>query len=334
MNRPGKVFLLLVLVLSLRSLSFGWGCSGHEIVALIAQRQLSDVAAQKVLALLKSPGLYVNNKPGRGCNPKKYTLTNPSDLGLMAFYATFADDFRNTNKSTAPWHFWDVPLNSTTDPDLPQFCDKGCVVKAIQDQIDVLKSSSATKRARSKALALLIHFVGDLHQPLHIADNNDRGGNCVPVKFFGDEPSISTSGTGATPNLHGIWDTSIPEKIGHIRGATHDDDLIQYVDTLMSDFETDMADWKTKPVDVRAWALESHSHAVTEAYGDLPTTIDGEDPVAINTCKDDDDVLQRMLDLDETVNQKYVDLAKPVIEGQLARAGTRLAVILNQIWHD
>ena len=179
MNPPGKVFLLLLLVLSLRSLSFGWGCSGHEIVALIAQRQLSDVAAQKVLVLLKSPGLYVNSKPGRGCNPRKYNLTNPSDLGLMAFYATFADDFRNTNKSTAPWHFWDVPLNSTTGPDLPQFCDKGCVVKAIQDQIDVLKSPSATKRARSKALALLIHFVGDLHQPLHIADNNDRGGNCV-----------------------------------------------------------------------------------------------------------------------------------------------------------
>jgi len=102
----------------------------------------------------------------------------------------------------------------------------------------------------------------------------------------------------------------------------------------MSDFETDMATWKTQPVDVRAWALESHSHAVKESYGDLSTTIDGEDPVAINTCSDDDNVLQRMLDLDETVNQKYMDLVKPVIEEQLARAGTRLAVILNQIWHD
>jgi hypothetical protein len=334
MNRLGKVLLLLVVVLTFKSLSFGWGCSGHEIVALIAQRQLSDVAAQKVLSLLKNPGLYVNKKPFRFCNPQKYTLTNPSDLGLMAFYATFADDFRDQDASTAPWHFWDVPLNLTTDPALPQFCDKGCVVKAIQDQIDVLKSSSATKRAKSKALALLIHFVGDLHQPLHIADNNDRGGNCVPVKFFGDEPSISANGNKSTPNLHGIWDTDIPEKIGHIRGATHDDDLIQYVDTLMSDFETDMADWKTKPVDVTAWALESHSHAVKEAYGDLSTAIDAEDPVVVDKCTDDDNVLQRMLDLDETVSQKYVDLTKPVIEGQLARAGTRLAVILNQIWHD
>ena len=93
MNRPGKVFLLLLLVLSLRSLGFGWGCSGHEIVALIAQRQLSDVAAQKVLVLLKNPGLYVNSKPGRGCNPRKYNLTNPSDLGLMAFYANLCRRF-------------------------------------------------------------------------------------------------------------------------------------------------------------------------------------------------------------------------------------------------
>jgi hypothetical protein len=65
MNRLGKLFLLLVLVLSLRSLSFGWGCSGHEIIALIAQRQLSDVAAQKVLVLLKNPDLYVDKKPFR-----------------------------------------------------------------------------------------------------------------------------------------------------------------------------------------------------------------------------------------------------------------------------
>jgi hypothetical protein len=52
---------------------------------------------------------------------------------------------------------------------------------------------------------------------------------------------------------------------------------------------------------------------VTESYGDLPTTIDGEDPVAVNTCADDDNVLQRMLDLDESVNQNYVDKVKPVI---------------------
>jgi hypothetical protein len=62
--------------------------------------------------------------------------------------------------------------------------------------------------------------------------------------------------------------------------------------------------------------------------------IDAEDPVAVNVCTDDNDVLQRMLDLDESVNQKYVDQVKPVIEGQLARAGTRLAVILNEIWHN
>jgi len=333
MNRLGKLFSLFVLFFTFSSMSFGWGCSGHEIVAMIAERQLSDVAAQKVLDLLKNPGLYVAGKPHRFCSPQKYDLTSPSDLGLMAFYATFADDFRDVDASTAPWHFWDVPLNFTGDPDLPQFCDSGCVVKAVQDQIDVLKSN-ATNKAKSKALALLIHFVGDLHQPLHIADNNDRGGNCVPVKFFGSDPSISSDGKKSTPNLHAIWDTNIPEKIGHIRRATHDDDLTQYVDTLMSDFDSDMTNWRSKPVDVRAWAIESHGHAVTESYGDLPNKIDAEDPVPVSSCADDDNVLQRMLDLDESVNQKYVDLAKPVIEGQLARAGTRLAVILNQIWHN
>src|SRR5215813_13747768 len=331
MNRLAKVVLLFVSILSLRSMSFGWGCSGHEIVAIIAERQLSDVTAQKVLSLLSNPGLYVNKKPFRFCNPRKYVLTNPSDLGLMAFYATWADDFRDQDKSTAPWHFWDVPINLSTSPNLPQFCDQGCVVKAIQDQIAILKSN-ATKHSKAKALALLIHFVGDLHQPLHIATNNDRGGNCVPVKFFGADPSISSGGSKATPNLHGIWDTNIPEKLGHIRRNTHDDDIIEYVDKLMSDFESDIAMWQTQAVDVRAWALESHEHAVTEAYGALPNKIDPADPATVNVCTDDDNILQRMLDLDETVNQKYVDIVKPVIEGQLARAGTRLAVILNHIW--
>jgi hypothetical protein len=73
---------------------------------------------------------------------------------------------------------------------------------------------------------------------------------------------------------------------------------------------------------------------VTEAYGALPNMIDPEDPVEVTDCTGDDNILQRMLDLDETVNQSYVDTVKPVIEGQLARAGTRLAVILNQIWHQ
>jgi len=183
MNQLRKIVLLLLSIVGFQSVSFGWGCSGHEIVALIAERQLSDVAAQKVLSLLTNPGLYVNKKPFRFCNPQKYDLTNPSDLGLMAFYATWADDFRDLDKTTAPWHFWDVPLNLTTEPALPQFCDQGCVVKAIQDQIDKLKSS-ANAHSKAKALALLIHFMGDLHQPLHIATNNDRGGNCIPVKFL------------------------------------------------------------------------------------------------------------------------------------------------------
>lgn len=333
MKRLLCVILLCLSFFSLKGVSFGWGCSGHEIVALIAERQLSDVAAQKVLSLLTNPGLYVNKKPHRFCRPQTYDIANPSELGLMAFYATWADDFRDKDPTTAPWHFWDVPLGLTTEPAMPQFCDQGCVVKAIQDQIDML-NSNATKHSKAKALALLIHFVGDLHQPLHIVTNDDRGGNCVPVKFFGTDPAITNAGKKAVPNLHGIWDTNIPEKIGHIRGNTHDDDLTAYVDTLMSDFESSIAVWRTQPVDIHGWAIESHGHAVTEAYGALPNTIDPEDPVEVTDCTGDDNILQRMLDLDETVNQPYVDTVKPVIAGQLARAGTRLAVILNQIWHE
>ena len=81
MKRLLCVILLCLSFFSLKGVSFGWGCSGHEIVALIAERQLSDVAAQKVLSLLTNPGLYVNKKPHRFCRPQTYDIANPSDLG-------------------------------------------------------------------------------------------------------------------------------------------------------------------------------------------------------------------------------------------------------------
>src|SRR5689334_6967042 len=207
-----RIVLLVVVVCSFQSFSFGWGCSGHEIVALIAERQLSPNALQQVQSLLQNATLYENGKPRRFCRD--------TQLGLMAKYATWADDFRDLDPTTGDWHFWDIPLNATSAPTLSQFCDHGCVVKALQDQVAVLKSATASDPQKAKALAFVMHFMGDLHQPLHIISNNDRGGNCIPTAFFGKNPSISSNGKSASPNLHGLWDTEIPEKLGSIRKAT------------------------------------------------------------------------------------------------------------------
>jgi desulfoferrodoxin (superoxide reductase-like protein) len=322
MTSAKRTILLFLVVCSFQSFSFGWGCSGHEIVALIAERQLNANAAQQVQSLLQNSTLYQSGKPRRFCGA--------TELGLMAYYATWADDFRGIQPDTGDWHFWDVPLNSNSTPVITDFCDKGCVVKALQDQIAILKSN-APKPQKAKALAFVIHFMGDLHQPLHIVSNNDRGGNCVPAAFFGKSATISADGK-ATPNLHGLWDTEIPEKLGRIRKQTRDGDLSDFADTLMGEFEDQVPDWQNEDVDFLAWAMESHEHAVKVSYGKLPHHVTPEDPVNVTTCRDDNNVVQRMADLHESVSKKYMNSAGPVVEEQLAKAGTRLAMVLNSIW--
>ena len=319
-----RSILLFVMVCSLRSFSFAWGCSGHEIVALIAERQLTAKAAQQVQSLLQNAMLYENGKPKRFCHE--------TQLGLMATYATWADDFRELDRTTGDSHFWDIPLNSTAEPTLADFCDQGCVVKALRDQVAVLKSATATEPQKAKALAFVIHFMGDLHQPLHIISNNDRGGNCIPAAFFGKNPSISADGRSASPNLHGLWDTEIPEKLGNIRTATADDDIRSYVDKLMGDFEGDIPDWKNENIDFISWARESHDFAVKKGYGKLPHHVIPENPVKVNSCLDDNNIMQRMAALHESVSKAYVTAAGPVVEEQLAKAGTRLAAVLNDVW--
>lgn len=323
MNRMMKVVLLLVTVGSLQSMSFGWGCSGHEVVALIAERQLNTHAAQQVESLLQNSKLYDNNKPRRFC----FATEN----GTMAFYATWADDFRDLDSKTAPWHFWDVPLGFTSTPTPTDFCDEGCVIKAIHDQVAVLKSSTSTPADKSQALAFVIHFVGDLHQPMHIISNNDRGGNCIPVAFFGKAAHLTAAGK-ASPNLHGVWDTDLPEKMGPVHRQTHDDDVNAFVDTLMTDFEEEITQWQAGAIDVPAWAMESHNQAVKVGYGKLPHRVKAEAPVTVNNCNDDNKIGQRMMALKESVQTKYANAANPVIEEQLVKGGTRLALILNDVW--
>ena len=68
---------------------------------------------------------------------------------------------------------------------------------------DLLKNSSASLEARLEALKFITHFIGDLHQPLHVSDDHDRGGNEVHVRFFGK-----------SMNLHSVWDAGIIDHAG------------------------------------------------------------------------------------------------------------------------
>jgi hypothetical protein len=288
-----------------------WGCRGHETVAFLAQKHLTPEAQHMVDALLSANPIDPHLK--RFCG----------DTGLPPFVdsATWADDERSQDPSTGPWHFIDIPLGAAPGQ-VKQFCGAGgCVTQAITDQLAILKDKSASGAKRAAALRFIIHFVGDLHQPLHATTNDDRGGNCVPVKYFGRNPKDRNNSY--TPNLHHIWDTEILER--QMAGA----DAQEFADTLDATFAGSFAGWLQGGMQLENWASEGHQHAVDTVYGDLPKKIAVEPDVPVNSCADDNNIGQRMLHKHIVLDTVYQDDAVPVVEERLAQAGVRLAMIVN-----
>src|SRR5579871_4010873 len=184
-----------------------WGCKGHQVVALLAEKHLTQHAREMVNKILA--GSPIDPNLSRYC---KEGGTDP-----MADASTWPDDIRAQRPETAPWHYIDIPLGVTAGAarsDLEKFCSKeGCVISAIRDELATLRSPTDSAEKKADALRFLIHFVGDLHQPLHAVSNNDLGGNCVPVSFFNEAPQLRNQQLEIySPNLHAVWDANILEK--------------------------------------------------------------------------------------------------------------------------
>jgi len=173
--RPVSALLLLFLFGG--DAAVAWGPTGHAIVGQIAWLNLNENARRQVAALLA---------PGE----------------TLASVSSWADEVRPQRAETGPWHYINTPLDARRGDILVHCPAGGCVIKIIPEMIARLKASSTGAVERAEALKFLVHFVGDMHQPLHVGDNRDRGGNDVRVVFL-SRPS----------NLHSIWDTSIVERM-------------------------------------------------------------------------------------------------------------------------
>ena len=155
------------------SVLFGWGKTGHRIVGYIAEQLLTENA--------------------------KHGVTSILDHTSLSMVSTWADEI----KSDPEWnHAYD--WHWTTIPDGKQFEAgerSGQAVEKIQEFLNLLESDNGTQSENEIALKFLVHLIGDLHQPLHVGNGTDRGGNDVKVKWFGK-----------STNLHAVWDT---EMINH-----------------------------------------------------------------------------------------------------------------------
>lgn len=287
-----------------------WGCKGHQTIALIAEKHLTPEAKQFVLKLLTENPI----------DPKLSRYCGGATRDPIADASTWADDVRGERKN-GPWHYIDIPRGAKRGP-LEQFCGKdGCVTQAITEQVSILKDKSAEATKRAEALRYVIHFVGDLHQPLHDTTNADEGGNCVPVKYFRRSPRERNHSY--SPNLHSLWDTAIPER--DAEGA----DPAEYAEFLEGLFSSEIDGWQKAGIHVDDWAWEGFDYAESVVYGALTQKIAAEPSVAVHSCSDDNNIGDRLLRLDIVAGEAYQEKASAVVEKRIAEGGVRLAMILN-----
>ena len=151
-----------------------WGQNGHRVTGEIAENHLKKRAKKKIDKLLKGQSL--------------------------AFVSTYADEIKSDRAFSKyyPWHYINMDLDQSYAEASKN--PKGDLVTGINKCIEVLKDGESSFEDKSFHLKMLVHFVGDLHQPMHIGQKEDKGGNAVQVEWFG-------KGT----NLHAVWDTKMIE---------------------------------------------------------------------------------------------------------------------------
>jgi S1/P1 Nuclease len=281
--------LAILLELAQPQTALAWGDEGHSVVALVAQSFMDPDVRKRVAALLAAD-------------------TDSLTTHDIASEATWPDKFRDANingsrEKTRQWHFVDIEISAPNfdeacfnHPKIPAGATaadgpaQDCVVDKIEEFAAELADPRTDLEEQVTALKFVLHFVGDVHQPLHSSDSNDRGGN---------DKRVSAAGFKAG-NLHHFWDTEFVDQLGP-DAKTIASDLIGHITA------DQQVQWQAgRPAD---WAQETFTMAKDDAYGQLP---------AANARGS-----FRLPD-------EYITMATNDVSLQLSKAGVRLAMILNQ----
>ena len=249
--------------------AFAWGASGHSIVAEIGQRRLDRHAAREVQKLL-----------GRGHS--------------LASVASWADDVRTARPGSYNWHFVDIPVAESAY-NAANECAANAAGDCVLAELDRLTHElrcAPDGVERAEALRFAVHFIGDLHQPLHTVAEA-RGGNDIAVTV--DIHGLTCARcTPAPNNLHAVWDTTLIDRSVYDWGA--------YVDRLETGWllsDEARSAHTGGPLD---WALDSHAQAQR---------------------------IWALTPADGVLNDAYYAQAQPILDRQLGLGGIHLADYLN-----
>jgi hypothetical protein len=279
---------VIVAVLLSSVSAWAWGNHGHQIVAVIAADNLTPAAQSHVANIL-------------GVSADKRSIAE-----AMEKASTRPDwEFRK-DRATEHWHFIDVCLRDRRS-DVAAECRGGnCVTGKIDQYSKRLREGSYDKWGAQGDLAFLIHFVGDIHQPLHAANNADKGGNCVKV-----DPRLRAE------DLHAVWDNTIVRRLEYSIDSGRPETTAHKLEQRYAS-ESPSDSWI--PADDIAW--ESNQIARSDIYAALKLPVEACEP-ANAVCRDEPTV---------EIDEAYLDHAEAIAGHQLAKAGFRLASLLNGIW--
>lgn len=273
--------VVLCLGLGFATSSFAWSEDGHRIVGALAAQHLTPKAQRAVRDLIAGADLE------RDC-----------PIRSLEDAAQFPDCVRQkpAYQFMRDFHY-DNPTNCGQPQTYQTYCPGGvCATSAIHRAYDTLRARQGSAKDQLLALAQIAHFVGDLHQPLHVSDKGDRGGNYIHVSVLGHTDAQD-------PSLHHAWDkTLVRLAVGPKATA---------VPALDQEIPAGPAP-RQDVNDVLSWAQHSNSLAIADAYGWAHYRPHCPAP-------------QGTTELD----QAYVDKASPVIHAQLLDAAKRLAGLLN-----
>jgi hypothetical protein len=270
-----RYFFTLALVIASPG-AMAWGALGHRLVGDLAERHLQPSTERAVRDLLAGES-----------EPTLAGVANWAD----SLRANDPDRFRQTSR----WHYVNLPENSCRY-DMARDCADGqCVVEAIKTQRTILADRSQPLEARRDALKFLVHLVGDVHQPLHAGNHDDKGGNkyqvslrtdVAPEAYARNRYSNGVMGT----NLHAVWDYYILASANLVEA--------QYANRLAG------IPWPSRATavgDPAAWASESCG--VVDAHGLYPAM--------------------------HIMDRSYLDAQRPLAEQRIRLAAYRLGRLLD-----
>jgi hypothetical protein len=256
-----------------------WGSTGHRVVGEIAEKYLTKSAYKNIQNILKGESL--------------------------AKAANWPDEIKSepeTYSHTYNWHY-------TEWPDSHEHHDHehngGKLIPAIDENIKVIKNPKASREEKAFAIRFIVHLIGDLHQPLHVGNGLDQGGNACKVVF-----------QGLPSNLHRVWD----------------EDMINFTKLSFTEMTKFILDTTTKldvnkiqkgtPLD---WARESKELRNLVYPSEITPTPDQTFSYK-NYCRIESEVPLNLMPL---LGYHYSYKFMPIVERRLKEAGLRLAMLLN-----